>query len=221
MIDTNSLCEFWCSENSRAKYISDWIHKYSWSEIITLDDFIENQKSQFTLREEYWLVNRIDNATSWMLYFTSNSDRYRQWSELQKLHKIKKHYYAVVSWNIWNYFVYWSKDESVDVLDKSIVVKRPLMHHIDDKTKMIALIDQSNMKKWRWNVLYCESQIDVVYYNEEKDQTLVHVVIHSWKRHQIRVHCASLWHHIIWDSLYNKKDTATSLHLRSIWVDIL
>lgn len=202
--------------------IQAWVALYAWKDCIEDEAFIAHQTAIFSVEQEFWLLNRLDTPTAWMLYFAWDIDTYRQRKWLQKNNSIKKHYYAVVQWNIGNYFVYWSKNDDVVVTNKTITISRPLMHHIDDMSKMIAPVDQSWMKKWRGNVLHCKSEIALVEYNEAQDCSLVHVIIHQWRRHQIRVHCASLWHPIVWDALYTKKEVPSELlHLWSVGVELV
>jgi len=150
--------------------------------------FTENQKNNFTKENEYWLLNRLDNDTSWFLYFAKNQEFYKKFKNLQKEGKIDKVYYAKVEW-IFDY--------------KSIEIDDPIMHK--NKTKMIVIKNKQDEKKWRWKKHFVKTYVEKIFYNEKENTTWLKVIIKKWIRHQIRVHLASLWLPIVWDKLYWKK----------------
>lgn len=173
-------------------------------------DFFAQQKEQFSREEEFWLLNRLDLATQWWVYFAGNKPVYTHWADRQAEKRIVKTYYAVVHWAIEEYFTYGVEGKVwLTLTDAEIIVDRPIMHHKDDATKMLAIVDDAQKKKWRWKLQSAVSTITPCSYDQEADISLIRVTMHAWARHQIRVHCASLWHPIVWDNHYGDSQEST------------
>jgi len=211
------MIEEWFLEDFRIQWTYWWkesvdnaIEKYSGSKEVDLDTFLDNQ-------QQFW----HQRATAGFLYFAKTPEIYATWKKRQDKHTLLKHYYAVVDGNIWNYFTYGSKNDDVFINNDTIVISRPLMHDKFDDGRMIAINESANMKKWRWKLQETESTIEMLEYNKEENSSLIHITITAWKRHQIRVHCASLWHPILGDELYSIHDKDWLLHLWSVGVDVL
>jgi len=168
------------------------------------NNFTKNQLTNFDKEQEYWLLNRLDNDTSWFLYFAKNKETYNKFKFLQKNENIEKIYYAKVKQDnrIWTIFV---------GLDK--VIDFPIMHK--NKTKMIVIKTKNDEKKWRWKKHFVKTHIKVI---EKKDSYLwLKVAIKKWIRHQIRVHLSSIWAPIVWDKLYWWEDS-DKLYLFSVGI---
>lgn len=158
---------------------------------------IKNQLSdEYADNEERWLVNRLDRDTAWLLYFPKTQDYYDLFKEYQKHKKINKYYIADIVGNPWR---------------TSLVIDMPLKHYPSAPDRM--LVCDTNDPKY----IACESSCTLLYYDEKTNTSTIQITIHSWARHQIRCHLASIGCPIIGEKIYKKKkDTHTFLHLRSI-----
>lgn len=171
-----------------------------------LDSFIINQTIQFTKEQEYWLLNRLDNDTWWFLYFAKNMESFQVYKEQQKKWQIQKMYLAEVYGNP---FFKTSKNK--------LIITKPIMHHRFNDQKMIILTDEKRKNQWRWEPHQVSTIIELISYNKQKNTTLIRVMIKKWIRHQIRIHCKSIWAPILGDKLYGPKPVIWDiLHLRSI-----
>ncbi len=181
---------------------SSWGEKKSILDLIKEWEVLENQKEIFSPEEEYWLLNRLDNDTSWFVYFAKSKEIKEKYKNLQKENQIDKTYYAVVSWKF-------SYDNTI--------VSYPIMHK--NKSKMIAIKENKDIKKGRWKQLLVETKIKKIRYDKQLDLSYLEVHILKWVRHQIRVHLSSIWFPIFWDNLYWGKENDI-LCLFSVWIKI-
>jgi len=189
-------------ENNKFNKITDFtnlnkekqINNQSWNlKILNLSKFLNNQFNNFNKEQEYGLLNRLDNDTSWLLYFAKNQNIYCNFKEKQKNKEIEKVYYAKVYWII-------------DFQKKTITY--PIMHK--NKTKMITIKEKKDIKKARWKQHLVETTIKNLWNN------WLEVKIRKWIRHQIRVHLSSIDLPIVWDKLYWNWEW--KLHLFSVWI---
>ena len=156
-------------------------------------------KKVFTEKEEYWLLNRLDNDTSWFLYFAKNKEIYKDYKNKQKKGNIDKYYYAIIEWD----FPY-----------KKIQINYPIMHK--NKSKMIAIKNKKDKKKWRWKEHFVKTDVERLYFDKKNNKTYLKVCIKKGIRHQIRCHLASICYPIIGDKLYDWKEN-NILWLYSVW----
>lgn len=165
-------------------------------------NFAQNQKKEFDKKQEYWLLNRIDNETSWFLYFAKNKEIYANYKKLQKENQIIKTYYAVVKW---------------EFKKEKIFLTNPIMHK--NKTKMIVINKKTDIKKWKWKKHYVNTEITKLFYDKQNNKTYLKAKIEKWIRHQIRIHLANEECPIIWDNIYNKEYIKFNqkLQLFSVW----
>ena len=196
-----------------------WIPSSFWQKESVLDyleqwklpiNFIKNQISNFDKNEEYGLLNRLDNATSWFLYFAKNKHTYNSFKKLQKENKIQKIYYAKVNW--------WFNNDNLwlQILNTwELEISYPIMHK--NKSKMIVIKSNKDIKKWRWKQHFVKTQIKKLFYDKLKNETYLEVIITRWIRHQIRAHLASIGYPIIGDKLYWGKQ-ADKLYLFSVGI---
>ena len=80
-----------------------WKHlsKYKFiSEKKEIKDIIDKLNIEFWEENEYWLLNRLDNNTWWLLYFAKSKEIFEEYKKLQWEFKIDKYYIANVYWNI-------------------------------------------------------------------------------------------------------------------------
>lgn len=167
----------------------------------------------FSRNEEYGLLNRLDTPTSWFLYFAKSRDQYSAHKVHQAKKRVRKHYIAQVHWDIRYQF---------DQGEKTVyTIDYPLMHHAHLDDRMVAIAHESHRTTWRWNPQESLSKVHMLSYHDDLDHSIVHVVIHQWRRHQIRAHTWWAWYPIVGDSIYGRKHHGEKLHLWSIGCDFL
>jgi 23S rRNA pseudouridine1911/1915/1917 synthase len=152
----------------------------------------------------------LDNETAGLLYFASTADLYQQYKQQQEIWSIDKWYIADVVGRVRSAF---GSIESV------------IEHHPDDDRRM-RIAELGSV----W--LTCQTQYEVIDFDQDRQQTTVMIRITKWVRHQIRAHLHSLGHPIVGDSLYINKALRKNydknwllyqdsyLHLRSIGVSL-
>lgn len=167
-----------------------------------IDWLIKDQFFVDNWLSELWLLNRLDNDTAWLLYFALNQDVFNEYKFLQAAWKFHKVYIADVHWKI----------------KSDTVIAYPIMHSKFFQDRMIVIKNTNLVNKWRWKKHFVETCLEVLYYDEVSNITTIRVYIEKWIRHQIRAHLQSIWHPIVWDSIYAKYTIDDKLHLRSIWL---
>ena len=172
-------------------------------------DIVDSQMEFFWKEKEFWLLNRLDWPTTWLLYFAKNLRIYNKFRELQKEWKIDKFYVAEVYGNIQNWV-----NKNGTVIDYSI------MHHRYNDDRMVVIRSGEDKAKWKWNVHEVETEICEIEYNEKENLSTIVVKIHRWIRHQIRSHLSAIWYPICGDNLYckSKNQAFDKLQLFSIWM---
>jgi 23S rRNA-/tRNA-specific pseudouridylate synthase len=168
---------------------------------------IESLKKERNSESEYGLVNRLDNITAWLLFFAKSQIIFHSYKEAQADWKIQKIYYADLHGHITN---------------TKVVINDPIYHHYSDNSRMTL---EQRLGRGRWNE--AETILEPYYYDPVYNITSCIITITKWVRHQIRVHCASIGHHIIWDHLYCPKQFkkwyawSNSISLWSMGMNIL
>ena len=177
----------------------------------SIRNIIESQLEFFWKENELWLLNRLDWATTGLLYFAKNLGVYNKFRELQKEWKVDKYYVAEVYWNIQKW-----------VKENWNVINYPIMHHRYNDDRMVVVCWEDDKSKWKWNIHEVETEICEVEYDEKENRSIVLVKIHKWIRHQIRIHLSSIWYPICWDNLYckSKNQKFDKLQLFSVWMYI-
>lgn len=187
----------------KAKLPSSFWKKYSLLDMIKDDKldkhFCDYIKKIFTKEDEYWLLNRIDNDTSWLLYFAKDMKVYNNYKKEQKQENITKYYYAIIEWN----FPYIKKE-----------IDYPIMHK--NKTKMIVIKNKKDENIARWKKHFVKTKVEKLYFDKKENKTYLKISIKKGIRHQIRCHLESIWYPIIGDRLYNGKEN-DFLNLYSVW----
>jgi len=169
---------------------------------IAIERIREHLNAIFGSEKEFWLLNRLDNDTSGLLYFAKSLEVKKQRRELQNQWKIVKYYLADIRGN-------------VERSDKCVAY--PIAHHPQAKDRMIC-IQNSSSSNLQWQV--CETWIEKLYYDEEKNYSCLLIMIHKWVRHQIRCHLSAIWCPIIGEKIYKKKKDTEQLRLWSVGVCI-
>lgn len=103
---------------------------------------------------------------------------------------------------------------------QGMAIEYPIMHHIHDKTRMIAVATEKDLAKGREKLHHVVTYMMPLWYNQETNTTICFVTLHQWIRHQIRVHMAKIGYPIVGDILYNshKETWRDLLHLWSVWL---
>lgn len=156
--------------------------------------------NHFSAVEEYWLLNRLDNDTAWLLYFAKNHANKKTWKDLQQQGRLIKYYLA---------------DVIGDVDWQRKCIAYPIIHHPQAKDRMLCVTKHiDNFQKLQ----YCETWVEKLFYDREKNYSCLLVMINKWVRHQIRCHLASIGCPIIGENIYKKRKDAGILHLWSIGI---
>lgn len=143
------------------------------------------QNSEEILQKRYGIVHRIDKDTSGLVIVARNQNALINLKKLFKDRQIYKEYICLVRGIVKN-----------DYGNITYPIIRSKLEH----TKRVAVISdrQSSIKQ---RTAHSEYWVLEKY----KDSTLLKVVIHTGRTHQIRVHMQAIGHPIIGDKLYGGK----------------
>lgn len=128
--------------------------------------------------ERPWIVHRLDKNTSWAIMTAKNDTMMHYLSDIIKERKIKKYYIAVVSWVL---------------TQETFTITSEIGRHRTEKTKMTT--------KNPMNPKHAVTHGEVLGYIDEA-HTVIKIDLETGRTHQIRVHLASIWYPILWDSVY-------------------
>lgn len=168
---------------------------------------VESQKEYFWGQDEYGLVNRLDNDTTWLLYLAKTPLFKEKYKQAQKEWKIEKVYVADV---------YWKFPENEKI------ISYPITHHKFSSDRMVVILDTKQTGKIDTKrIQNAVTNVHVLYYDEVLNQTTLLVKISKWVRHQIRAHLSSVWFPIVWEKIYIKTPSKEDLHLYSIGVKLI
>jgi len=167
---------------------------------------IEWQREFFSDKEEYGLVNRLDNDTTWLLYMAKTPLFKEKYKQAQKDWKIEKFYVADV---------YWKFPENEKI------ISYPITHHKFSSDRMVVILDTKQTGKIDTKrIQNAKTFVQFLYYDEKTNTSTLLVTISKWVRHQIRAHLSSIWFPIVWEKIYIKSPSKEDLHLYSIGVKI-
>lgn len=130
---------------------------------------------------ELGLINRLDNDTSWLLFFAKNPSIYLEYKRAQEQWRVTKIYYADLYGHV----------------PHSLQVDTPIYHHAWDQTKMTI-----NANHGRWRPHEVTTHLEPLDYDSHTKTSFCRITITKGIRHQIRVHTSSIGYHIIGDTLY-------------------
>lgn len=143
------------------------------------------------------IVHRIDKDTSGILVVAKNDEAHKKLSEIFKTHDIKREYIALVKGI---------------VKEDNFTIDLPIGRSIKDRKKM-AVTNRNSRR--------AVTHIEVLkrYYNS--NVTLVKATLETGRTHQIRVHMAYVFHPLVGDEVYGKKDgkfkvTGQMLHAKTL-----
>lgn len=172
----------------------------------TLDKkMIETQISAFGKDQELGLLNRLDNETSWFLYFAKTPQAFQTYRALQAQGKIHKRYIAQVQGQF---------NESAFEIDM------PVMHHKYKSDRMVFVRTPKDEKKWRSKIHHPITIVKVLHVEKQTQISTLLVGIYKGVRHQIRVHLAGIGYPVIGDILYGKEEKVGNLRLWSVGFQI-
>lgn len=213
-----------------------WMASVFWKQESYLDqiDILLNNKSEqkehkiiydiflylqdmFGRKNEYWLINRLDNVTSWLLYFAKTPLFKQKYKEIQQEFLISK-YYLVDVCGLMNIDKLIQENEWISKCIYSglwdlpvIKVSLPIIHNKTNKERM-------QISKWllKESIQWVSTYIKILYQDTYNKETTLLVCINKWVRHQIRVHLSSIGFPIVGEKLYSKQKNRDCLHLYSI-----
>lgn len=192
-----------------------WIPSTFWSQKCFLDFLSESKDkniqeivsylhNMFGEAQEYWMLNRLDNDTTWLLYFAKNPLIKDKYKKAQSEWNVTKYYVADVYWNF---------------TQNGLTISHPIWHHKFSKDRMVVFLGKGQSGKMDIKKTHkAETYVEKLYYDENKNITTLLVKISKWIRHQIRAHLSSIWYPIVWEKIYIKKPSLENLHLFSIWM---
>jgi 23S rRNA pseudouridine1911/1915/1917 synthase len=167
------------------------INSYSLVDILVdkyseIQEAIEDKQSQEAiLQQRYGIVHRIDKDTSGLIIIARTKESLVSLKNLFKERKVYKEYICLV--------------RGIVKLDYGNITY-PIIRSKLDHTKRVAVIsDKQSRAKQRT----AHSEYWVL--ERYEDSTLLKVVIHTGRTHQIRVHTQAIGHPIIGDKLYGGK----------------
>jgi len=187
-------------------------HKKSFLDILEAStknqevSFFQAQKTVRTKKEEYGLLNRLDNITAWLLYFAKTPQAKESYRIAQKNWNIQKKYLA---------------DVQGKFNTQEWIIDYPLGHHKFENEKMVVVRNANYENRIRGKVLRVSTERKLLYYDAENNISTVAVTIKKWARHQIRAHLASIGYPIIGDPIYSKQKNISLLHLRSVGLSLV
>ena len=173
---------------------------------------IQSLLKEFAQEDEYWLLNRLDNATTGLLYFAKNKDIKREYKELQKEWRVNKYYIAEVYWDI-----------RYRTRENGDIIEYPISHHKFSKDRMVVVLPNTDSRKIDTRLHRVKTKILECFYDEDRQTTTLTITIQKWIRHQIRSHLSSIWYPIVWDEIYWKKKDPRKWdwQLFSIWLSVI
>lgn len=147
-----------------------------------------NQTKEAELQERDGIVHRIDKDTSGIIIMARNQEAFDILKQLFQNRKVYKEYICLVRGHL--------QEEHGDIL-------YPIIRSKLDHTKRVAVTNskQSGIKERTAHTEYWVEQ-------EYSQASLLRVVIHTGRTHQIRVHMKAIGHPIIGDTLYGGKSEA-------------
>ncbi|WP_268913756.1 RluA family pseudouridine synthase [Lentilactobacillus sp. SPB1-3] len=166
------------------------------SHIYAKDSLVNRVKGYFTANgkadQRIHIVTRLDRDTSGLVIFAKHHFAHSVLDKALKTHTIYKEYQAIVD---------------APLISDQIEIHLPIGRAEDSFVKRTIRSDG----KQAYTSVYPLKMMD--------DSTLIRVVLHTGRTHQIRVHLSALGHPLIGDWLYNENDHRMSrqaLHCQKI-----
>ncbi len=145
----------------------------------------KHQSKEAELQERDGIVHRIDKDTSGIIIMARNQEAFEIFKQLFQDRKVYKEYICLVRGHL---------------REPHGNITYPIIRSKLDHTKRVAVINskQSGIKERTAHTEYWVEQ-------EYTHASLLRVVIHTGRTHQIRVHMKAIGHPIIGDTLYGGK----------------
>lgn len=164
----------------------------------------------FWTEKELWLLNRLDNDTSGLLYFAKNPRVYTTFRQMQSERQLEKWYVAEVYGDISQLLkAPQSSKGHYSHQNGQIKITTPLAHHRYNTDRMVAIVSPSDIKKTKWTVHHLTTTITEFQFLPATRTSILLIKIHKGLRHQIRAHLASVGHPICGDRVYVKSSHQT------------
>ena len=164
------------------------------------------QREFFSEQDELGLLNRLDNDTTWLLYMAKTPLFKQKFKQAQSEWKVKKYYVA---------------DVYGEMKNNEQKISYPITHHKFSPDRMVVFLDTKQTGKINQKRLKnVQTDVELLYYDPEKNISTLLVKISKWMRHQIRAHLSSIWYPIVWEKIYIKNSSKENLHLYSVGVEI-
>lgn len=137
------------------------------------------------------LVHRLDRPVGGVMVFAKTSKAAARLSEQVRNKVFKKEYLAIVDGNLKN-----KKDTLEDYLLKN------------EKTNISKVVKEGTK-----NAKYAKLDYEVLKYNEEIDLSLLRILLHTGRHHQIRVQLSNMGHSICGDQKYGTRGRGKQISL--------
>lgn len=141
------------------------------------------------------LVNRLDQATSGLVLAALSPEALAAYRSLEAGQGVGKSYLALVVGSFWAESVLAG---ALDTADRG-------------RVRVLADPDPDPVR---------HSRVTPLLYVDERQATLVRVLIHRGARHQIRAHLAAAGHPVVGDSTYGKAASGETLYLHHYRIDL-
>ena len=182
----------------------------------SLADIVQSLYAFFGKEKEIWLLNRLDNETSGLLYFAKNPRVYKEFKQQQSDFQLKKYYLAEVYGDICTFCKETYGQEKG-------VIKKEIAHHKFNTDRMVVINSPSDIQKIKWIPHQLSTEIIEIQFFPTTRTSVLLLCIQKGFRHQIRAHLSSIGFPICGDRLYSKsnhKDYPT-LQLFSVGVETI
>jgi 23S rRNA pseudouridine1911/1915/1917 synthase len=160
-------------------------------EIQTIQD--ETYTKEALVQQRYGIVHRLDKDTSGVMIVARTQKGYNKFKSLFKNRNIHKEYICLVRGQI---------------TQPSGHIQYPIARSKLDHTKRIA-VTHSKQQTSSQRIAHTEYYVEKTY----PDSTLLKVILHTGRTHQIRVHLKAIGHPIIGDKLYGGKQESMNSQL--------
>lgn len=152
----------------------------------------KNQSLESQMQQRDGIVHRIDKDTSGLVIMARNQESFEIFKQLFQQREVYKEYICLVRGHIRQ-----THDH----------ITYPIIRSKLDHTKRVAVVSDKQSKSH-------ERHADTEYWVQEtyNNASLLKVVIHTGRTHQIRVHMKAIGHPIIGDKLYGGKVEQKDTH---------
>ncbi|MCL1127470.1 pseudouridine synthase family protein [Shewanella surugensis] len=165
-----------------------------WSDHTTINRFVENQT---TPSRPAYIVHRLDRAATGLIIIAHSKKMAAALAKLFALRTLKKYYHVIVEGDIEKSPLF-SPSLDASTAEKQLTINTP----VDNKNAI--------------------SHVEQLEYCQESDQSLVKITIETGRKHQIRVHMASIGHPVIGDRLHGNADiNSIDLQLTSCFFEFI